>query len=124
MSSKDNTKDEKAQTRTDWAEDRTILANERTFSSWTGTGLGSLGMAVALQAVFGAVEPTWVAKTVASVFVLASIYIFLSALRNTKQARERMHASDVEPKSQKSLMVIAYSMCVGAIAVGIILWLA
>lgn len=54
------------------AEDRTSMANERTFSSWMGTGLGAIGM----KAVFGAFEPTWAAKAVASIFIAIAILIF------------------------------------------------
>ena len=43
-----------SKTRTKWAEDRTILANERTFSSWMGMGLGAVGVAIGLKAVIGA----------------------------------------------------------------------
>ncbi len=64
-----------ADQRTKWAEDRTLMANERTFSSWMGTGLGAIGVAIGLKAVFGAFEPTWAAKLVASLFLLAAIAI-------------------------------------------------
>lgn len=52
----DQNNDSKMRTR--WAEDRTILANERTFSAWMGMGLGSVGVAIGLKAVFGATDPT------------------------------------------------------------------
>ena len=64
---------ELAQDRTDWAEDRTIQANERTFAGWMRTGMGALGVAIALRAVFGEFDPTWAAKAVASIFILLAI---------------------------------------------------
>lgn len=68
-----------AENRTDWASDRTIMANERTFNSWMGTGLGAIGVAIGLKAVFGAFEPTWAAKLVASTFLGIAIMLFWSA---------------------------------------------
>ena len=65
-----------SQHRTDMAEDRTSMANGRTFSSWMGTGLGAIGVAIGMKAVFGAFEPTWAAKAVASIFIAIDILIF------------------------------------------------
>ena len=65
-----------SQHRTDMAEDRTSMANERTFSSWMGMGLGAIGVAIGMKAVFGAFEPTWAAKAVASIFIALGILIF------------------------------------------------
>ena len=76
--------------RTDWAEDRTVLANERTFSGWMGTGLGAIGVAIAMKAVFGAFEPTWAAKLVASMFLAAAILIFWSARNQACNARKKL----------------------------------
>lgn len=52
------------------------MANERTFSSWMGTGLGAIGVAIGMKAVLGAFEPTWAAKAVASIFIAIAILIF------------------------------------------------
>lgn len=40
---------ELARARTKWAEDRTVLANERTFSGWARTGLTSLAVALGFR---------------------------------------------------------------------------
>ena len=97
MTKKDDENEDMAKERTKWAEDRTLLANERTFSSWMGTGLGSLGLAVGLQAVFGAMEPTWAAKSTATVFVLVAIYLFLTALKNSRRTLKRLNSHSAEP---------------------------
>ncbi|MEP3945475.1 DUF202 domain-containing protein [Ascidiaceihabitans sp.] len=65
-----------SQTRTDWAEDRTVLANERTVAAWMGMGLGAVGIAIGLKAVFGATDPIWVTKAVASIFLVVAIGVF------------------------------------------------
>ena len=44
-------------TRDELAEDRTILANERTFGSWMRTSLGCVAIGVGFQGLFAAMKP-------------------------------------------------------------------
>lgn len=112
-----------AEDRTDWAQDRTILANERTFNSWMGTGLGSIGVAIALKAVFGAFDPTWAAKLVASIFLLVAIVIFWSARNQAHATYDRLHDTDAKPVSGKNFTRLSAIMTLGTVLVGIILWM-
>ena len=114
--------EEKAETRTRWAEDRTIMANERTFSSWMGTGLGAIGVAIGLKAVFGAFEPTWAAKAVASLFLLIAIILFWAAQRQAKRTLERLSDNDAEAMPTKSFTRLAVLMTLAAVGTGAILW--
>jgi putative membrane protein len=54
-----------AQFRTDLSEDRTMLANERTFASWMRTGFAGIGIGLAFNALFTRMEPEWVPKAIA-----------------------------------------------------------
>ena len=90
-------RNELAEDRTHWAEDRTSLANERTFAGWMRTGMAAIGVAIGLKAVFGAFEPTWMAKAVAS--------IFLAAI-----------------KTPRYFLIVAIVMALGALGTGVILW--
>lgn len=110
-----------AEERTDWAEDRTVLANERTFAGWMRTGLGSLGMAVALQAVFGATEPTWLAKTAALIFVIIALIIFYFAWKTSASMIERLEAHSAEPVSKNNMGKVSSLFSIGSIVVGIVL---
>jgi putative membrane protein len=123
MASKNDDESKLAEDRTKWAEDRTLLANERTFSSWMGAGLGCLGLAVGLQAVFGAVEPTWIAKTAASIFVIIAIYVFQNALLNSRRAKKRLESHVSEPVSDSNLAWIAHLLSAGSLVVGLVLWI-
>ena len=67
--------------RTDLAEDRTVLANERTFASWCRTALGSVGIGLAFHALFLRMEPNWVPRGIATIFLAIGIYLFISAER-------------------------------------------
>ena len=108
--------------RTKWAEDRTIMANERTFSGWMGTGLGAIGVAIGMKAVFGAFEPTWAAKAVASIFLLCAILMFWSAQRQACKTRNRLRDNDAEPTSTRGFTILASIMTLGAVGTGAILW--
>ena len=71
---------ELADTRTAWAEDRTILANERTFAGWMRTGMACIALALGLKAVFKDTEYPLIAKGVAEVFIVVAILIFWAAV--------------------------------------------
>ena len=116
-------KNKLAQDRTDWAEDRTILANERTFAAWIRTGMGALVVALALQAVFRDFEPTWLAKSVASVFVFAAVCIFWAAHRSATQTQKRLNGHHTQTQSNRTMLALSILFTCAAIAVGAILWL-
>ena len=111
-----------AEARTDWAEDRTTLANERTFAGWMRTGMASIAIAVGLKAVFGAADPTWIPKTVSTLFIVAALFIFWSARRNACLAQDRLTDHKAEVQSRRNYTILASLFCTGAVAVGIVLW--
>ncbi|MBU2994229.1 DUF202 domain-containing protein [Octadecabacter sp. 1_MG-2023] len=111
-----------SQDRTNMAEDRTAMANERTYSSWMGTGLGAIGVAIGMKAVFGAFEPTWAAKAVASIFLLVAVLIFWAARRNACKTLSRLQENDFEATSSTTFTILAAIMTLAAIGTGAILW--
>lgn len=111
-----------AKNRTALAEDRTIMANERTFSSWVGTGLGCIGIGIGIQAIFSAVDPTWLAKFAASIFVLAGLAFFFTAWQNACGTLQRLEDHDAVPASRKLLTRITIVLCFAALLVTYILW--
>ena len=116
-------KNELAEARTDWAEDRTMLANERTFAGWMRTGMAAVAIALGLKAVFGEFEPTWAAKTTSSIFIALACYIFYSARAQAKATCARMDQHDAATKSVASMTIIAVILSAGAIATSVFLWL-
>tara|TARA_R110002049_G_scaffold44333_3_gene129910 strand:+ start:159046 stop:159408 length:363 start_codon:yes stop_codon:yes gene_type:complete len=116
-------KNDLAESRTNWAEDRTILANERTFAGWMRTGMAALAVAVGLKAVFGDFEPTWAAKAVASIFVVAAVYIFWAAHDTATKTLERLedHHANAQPNSRMKTLAVIFSAA--SVAVGAILWM-
>ena len=63
------------------AEDRTLLANERTFAGWMRTGLAAIGVGVGFSALFQTIQPFWVPRSIASVFLLLGASIVFAAQR-------------------------------------------
>lgn len=115
-------KNELAQNRTDWAEDRTIMANERTFASWTGGGMGAIGLSLAFKAVFGDFEPTWIAKIIAQIPLLAAIVLFWAARRKACDTVARLTERQVETSNPITLTIISSLMIATAVGTGYILW--
>lgn len=112
-----------AEDRTEWAEDRTVLANERTFAGWMRTGLASVGIGLAVEAIFKEAQPTWLAKSAATVFILIGIFIFIAALRNASKTLSRLNSHASDPVSDGKLKYIVLFFVFGSAFLGIILWL-
>ncbi|MEE4210360.1 MAG: DUF202 domain-containing protein [Parvularcula sp.] len=108
--------------RTDLAEDRTILANERTFAGWMRTGMAAVGIGLAFNAVFTKIEPAWVARAIASVFIGVGIVIFFLAEQKACSVIERMDPHEIEPIKQFNMKLIASLMSLAAVLLLIAIW--
>jgi putative membrane protein len=109
--------------RTDLAEDRTVLANERTFASWCRTALGSVGIGLAFHVLFLRMEPDWVPRGIATIFLAIGIYLFISAERRACLVLHRLSAHRIMPLRDNGLKVIAYASSIAALALIAALWL-
>ncbi|WP_292290675.1 DUF202 domain-containing protein [Marivita sp.] len=112
-----------AERRTNWAEDRTVLANERTFAGWMRTGMACIAIALGLKALFGPVEPTWIAQAVATMFIVVALLIFWAAWRNSHEAQRRMDDHKADGQSSQKMGWISAGLSLGSVATGIMLWL-
>ena len=115
-------KQDLAEHRTDWAEDRTIMANERTFASWTGGGMGAIGLSLAFKAIFGEFEPTWVAKLVALIPLMAAVVLFWSARHKACKTIDRLTERQVETTTKTTVTLITALMTATALGTGYVLW--
>jgi putative membrane protein len=104
--------------RTDLAEDRTVLANERTFAGWFRTGLGSVGIGLAFHALFIRMQPVWVPRGIATIFLLIGVYLFISAEHRACKVLNRLSTHRVTPIHDRSLKLLAY---ISSLAVGILI---
>ena len=112
-----------AEDRTDWAEDRTIMANERTFAGWLRTGLAAVGIGLGFNALFGKLEPLWVPKSIATLFMIIGIFIFWIAQRNGSAVQNRLDSHGSSPIRPINLRIIAGLMGTGAIGLIVGIWM-
>ncbi|MDD3800001.1 MAG: DUF202 domain-containing protein [Novosphingobium sp.] len=101
--------------RTDLAEDRTIQATERTFAGWLRTAFGAIGIGLAFRAVFGDFHPPWLARAVATLFVLLGVAITYTAEQRAFRSFKRLHAHHVEPPDIPNLRWVSRSVIAGAL---------
>lgn len=115
-------KTELAQDRTDLAEDRTVLAHERSFASWMRTGMASVGIGLGFNALFPALNPTWVAKAIATLFLLIAVLIFLSAERRARTILDRVEAHQIAAIRPIRIRLLAWAFAVATLALTGALW--
>ena len=118
-----NERTDLAENRTDWAEDRTIMANERTFAGWMRTGLAAVGIGLGFNALFGKLEPLWVPKGIATLFMVIGIFIFWVAQRNGCAVQDRLNSHHATPVKPDNLRIISGLMASGAIALIAAIWM-
>ncbi len=121
-SSDDPSKSELAQDRTDLAEDRTLLANERTFSGWARTSLAAIGVGLGFNALFGKIEPFWVPRAIATLFILVGVLVIVMAERRACAVMARLSAHQVTELPAMNLRLIAIVFAIGAVALIVGLW--
>ncbi len=111
-----------AEDRTEWAEDRTIMANERTFAGWMRTGLAAVGIGLGFNALFGKLEPFWVPKAIATLFMFIGIFIFWVAQRNGCAVQDRLNSHHATPVKPYNMRIVSGLMASGALALIVAIW--
>lgn len=117
----DPTSEDLAETRTAWAEDRTMLANERTFAGWMRTGMACVALALGLRALFQETMYPYLAKGVSVIFVVVAILIFWGAATKSRETQKRMDSHAVHEQSHQRMSVLATLLTIGAVATGALL---
>lgn len=112
-----------ARRRTDWAEDRTVLSNERTFGSWLRTAFGAIGIALGFHALFGRIHPLWLPRAVATAFLVVALVIFVAAERRACTVIRRLHTHEVETVKIGLLRLITAVTVAATVALTAALWL-
>ena len=115
--------DESAESRLDFAEDRTVLAHERSFASWVRTGLAAIGIGLGFRALFHTLEPDWVPKAIASSFMLVAIIIFVLATRRAMAVRQRLEPHRASALQPVRLRVLATALVITTSALLAAIWL-
>lgn len=108
--------------RNELAEDRTILANERTFGSWMRTSLGCVAIGMGFQGLFSAMQPSWVPRAIATGFLVLSILVIVLAERRAAAVLERLSAHAVITAKVIYLRMFAILISLGAVALAVAIW--
>jgi putative membrane protein len=108
--------------RTHYAEDRTVLANERTFASWFRTGFASVAIGLGFQALFLKMEPPWVPKAIATLFLLLAIFLFVAAERRACKVLDRLSTHEVKEFTNRRLRIMTILASIGVLALVVAMW--
>lgn len=123
MADEDKDKNELARVRTDFSEDRTVLANERTFAGWVRTGYAGVGIGLAFNALFARLEPPWVAKLIATAFLLIAVMIFIAADRRASAVFARLDTHTVKSVNVTNVRVVSIGSVLATLALVAVIWL-
>jgi putative membrane protein len=109
--------------RTDLAEDRTILANERTFAGWIRTALACIALGIGFHALFQKMYPAWVPRAIATAFLVLGIVLVVLAERRAAAVIGRLSAHVVLTARPMNLRLFAAVIALGAAALIAAIWL-
>jgi putative membrane protein len=115
-------KTELAEERTELAEDRTIMAMERTFAGWMRTSFAAIGIGLAFRALFGELEPPWLARAIATLFIAAAGILAIAAERRACRTMSRLRAHEVVAASTTIFRVLGWSVALGSAVLIAGLW--
>ncbi len=122
MTKQKNSSNELAEQRTDWAEDRTVQATERTYAGWLRTAFAAIGIGLGFRALFGEFDPPWLAKGIATIFILIGGIVAWSAQRNACKSLSRLHTHDVDAPKALHMRWLSYIVTAGALVLAGALW--
>lgn len=108
---------------TDLAEDRTILANERTFAGWMRTALGSIAIGIGFHAFLPTTQAPWFPKAIATVFLLLAIVVILLAEHRAAAVIRRLSPHVVVSARPMNLRMLAAAVTVCSLALIAAIWL-
>ena len=111
-----------AEFRTDLAEDRNIMAMERTFAGWMRTAFAAIGIGLGFRALFGEWDPSWMPKLIATVFILGGGWLAVTAERRACKTLARLDTHKFEAISTPNFKAMAYSVATGSIILTLGLW--
>lgn len=119
----DKDREELALERTHFAEDRTVQATERTFAGWLRTAFGAIGVGLAFHVIFGQLNPPWLGRAIASLFILLGAAIAFTAERRACRTFHRLSTHQVDRPRMPSVRWMSWSVVAGALVLVAGLWM-
>ena len=121
--SADKDSNQLSEERTNLAEDRNIMAMERTFAGWIRTAFAAIGIGLAFRAVFGEFQPPWLAKAIATMFIFAGAALAVVAQRRACATLSRLNSHQLKAASSPNYKLLGYAVAVGAAILIAGLWI-
>lgn len=112
-----------AEFRTDLAEDRTIQATERTFAGWLRTAFAAIAVGIGFHVVFGDFEPPWLARALATLFILLGMTIAFTAERRACKTFGRLSSHEIERPETPNIRWMSWSIVIGGALLIAGLWI-
>lgn len=112
-----------AEFRTDLAEDRTVQATERTFAGWLRTAFAAIAVGIGFQALFGEFDPPWMAKAIATLFILIGMTVAFTAERRACQTFDRLSTHEIERPEMPNIRWMSWSIVLGGALLIAGLWI-
>ena len=122
----DDTRDKStqwAEFRTDLAEDRNIMAMERTFAGWMRTAFAAIGIGLGFRALFGEWDPSWLPKLIATIFIIGGGWLAITAERRACKTLQRLNTHEFEAISTPNFKLMAYAIATGSVVLSAGLWI-
>jgi len=108
--------------RNDLAEDRTILANERTYGSWMRTSLACIAIGIGFQRLFSELQPEWLPRVIATGFLLLAVIVIVLAERRSSAVLRRLNPHMVASAQVMNLRLFTALVSCGALALAVAIW--
>ncbi len=92
----DKSRQELALQRTDWAAQRTLLANERNFSAWMRTGLAALATGLGIGKLLGSMGAPTLTRLIGVSCIMVSAVVFVLALWRYKKVYDALNREGIQ----------------------------
>lgn len=112
-----------AEFRTDLAEDRTVQATERTFAGWLRTAFAAIGVGLGFHVIFGDLDPPWLGRAIATLFILLGAAIAYVAQGRAADAFERLSTHEISSPDIPKVRWVSWAVVAGALALVAGLWI-
>lgn len=106
---------EKTEFRNRLAEDRTVLANERTYTAWVRTGLAALAAGVGFEKFLVGALPEPIIRAVAVILILFSFCAFFLAIWHYTHLGLKLSNAEIRTPPIKSLIVLTAALCLASV---------
>ncbi|WP_306115555.1 MULTISPECIES: DUF202 domain-containing protein [unclassified Roseovarius] len=110
-------------TKDDYAEDRTLLAVERTFASWMRLGASCIGIALGLSVVLDNAPNPAIPRSVAGFFLVIALFTFLISARRGRHSLKGISDRPRTRAARTKMTLTAGVLSTVALLVGGFLWI-